>query len=45
MKMTNLNLLETLCKDEKSINEELYTSGPYWKYKNEKAIYQIKKNL
>lgn len=44
MKMTNLNLLETLCKDEKSINEELYTSGPYWKYKNEKAIYQIKKN-
>ncbi len=42
--MKNLNLLNTLCEDEKFIKKDLYTSGPYWKYKNEKSIYQIKKN-
>ena len=43
--MKNIKLLQTLSDDEKSKNSGLYSSGPYWKYKNEKAIYQIKKNL
>ena len=37
-------LLNQLISDEKKINQELYTSGSYWKYKNNKTIYQIKKN-
>jgi len=41
--MKNIKLLQTLSDDEKSKNSGLYSSGPYWKYKNEKAIYQIKK--
>ena len=41
--MKNIKLLQTLSDDEKSKNSDLYSSGPYWKYKNEKAIYQIKK--
>ena len=36
-------LLKTLIADEKKIKNKLYKSGPYWKYKNKKTIYQIKK--
>ena len=36
--------LETIgTNDEKTINKNLYSSGPYWDYKNKKTIYQIKK--
>ena len=35
-----LNLID----DEKKINQKLYSSGPYWKHKNKRTIYQIKKN-
>lgn len=34
-----LNLIE----DEKKINRNFYSSGPYWKHKNKRTIYQIKK--
>ena len=36
-------LLDKLIQDEKKINKELYSSGPYWEYKNRKTIYEIKK--
>ena len=36
-------LLDLLIKDEKKINKELYSSGPYWNYKNSRAIIEIKK--
>ena len=36
-------LLNELIKEEKKINRELYSSGPYWNYKNSRAIYEIKK--
>lgn len=36
-------LLNELIKDEKTIDKSLYTSGPYWNYKNTKAILEIKK--
>jgi putative sugar O-methyltransferase len=36
-------LLNQLISEEKEINKELYSSGSYWKYKNDKTIYQIKK--
>ena len=38
-----MKLLNLLIKDEKKINRKLYSSGPYWSYKNLKTIYQIKK--
>tara|TARA_Y100000816_G_scaffold291917_1_gene284959 strand:- start:1387 stop:2400 length:1014 start_codon:yes stop_codon:yes gene_type:complete len=37
------NLLEKLVRDEKSNNKELYSAGPYWNYKNTKALHEIKK--
>ena len=37
-------LLDKLISDEKKINKKLYTSGPYWDYKNKRTIYQLKKN-
>ena len=40
--MINLDLLDILLKDEKKFNKNLYSSGPYWKYKNTKTVYQIK---
>jgi putative sugar O-methyltransferase len=40
--MINLDLLNILLKDEKKINKDLYSSGQYWKYKNERTVYQIK---
>ena len=36
-------LLDLLIKDEKKIDKELYSSGPYWNYKNKRAIIEIKK--
>ena len=38
-----MNLLDQLIKDEKKINRKLYSSGPYWSYKNFKSIIEIKK--
>ena len=37
-------LLNQLISDEKKTNKELYSSGSYWRYKNKKTIYQIKRN-
>ena len=37
-------LLDILIKDEKKKDRSLYSSGPYWNYKNKKTIYQLKKN-
>lgn len=36
-------LLNELIKDEKKINRSLYSSGPYWNYKNSRTILEIKK--
>lgn len=36
-------LLDNLIKEEKKINRLLYSSGPYWDYKNKRAILEIKK--
>ena len=38
-----MKLLETLEKDEKKNNKKLYSSGPYWNYKNRRASNEIKK--
>ena len=40
--MNNI-LLNELIKDEKRNNKTLYSSGPYWDYKNRKTIYQLRK--
>ena len=36
-------LLDKLIRDEKIINRSLYSSGPYWDYKNSRAILENKK--
>ena len=36
-------LINELVKDEKKIDRKLYSSGPYWNYKNSRAIIEIKK--
>ena len=36
-------LLDLLINDEKKIDKDLYSSGPYWNYKNKKTINEIKK--
>ena len=41
--MNKIMLLNELIKDEKKINKNLYSSGPYWNYKNTRAIIEIKK--
>ena len=41
--MNKIILLNELIKDENRINKNLYSSGPYWNYKNTKAITEIKK--
>ncbi len=38
------NLLHTLIKDEKKVDKLLYTAGPFWRHKNKRTIFQIKKN-
>tara|TARA_B100000767_G_C19750419_1_gene530549 strand:+ start:691 stop:1695 length:1005 start_codon:yes stop_codon:yes gene_type:complete len=35
-------LLNELIKEEEKNDKELYSSGPYWSYKNSRAIFQIK---
>ena len=35
-------LLDNLISEEKKNNRSLYSSGPYWRYKNSKAIIEIK---
>ena len=40
----NNNLLNKLLSDEKKVDRSLYSSGPYWDYKNKRTIYQLKKN-
>ena len=41
--MENIMLINELVKDEKKIDRKLYSSGPYWDYKNSRAIIEIKK--
>ena len=36
------NLLSDLIKDQENVNRLLYSSGPYWDYKNKKTILEIK---
>ncbi len=38
-----MKLLDILVLDEKKINRQLYSSGPYWNYKNAKTLIEIKK--
>ena len=38
-----MKLLQTLLKDEKNINKDLYSSGPYWDYKNKRTVTELKK--
>ena len=38
-----MDLLKTLVDDEKKINKNLYSSGPYWEYKNKKTMTEINK--
>jgi hypothetical protein len=41
--MNKIILLDELIRDEKKIDRTLYSSGPYWSYKNKCAIFHIKK--
>ena len=46
MEILNKNqkyLLNALIDDEKKVDKNLYTSGPYWNYKTKKILYWIKK--
>ena len=36
-------IIDELVKDEKKINKSLYSAGPYWEYKKNKIILEIKK--
>ena len=36
-------LLVDLINDEKKLNNYLYSGGPYWRHKNKRTIYQLKK--
>jgi putative sugar O-methyltransferase len=36
-------LLDELIRDEKKFDKALYSSGPYWIYKNKRAVSEIKK--
>ena len=38
-----MKLLETLLKDENNSNKDLYSSGPYWDYKNKRTLTELKK--
>ena len=38
-----MKLLETLVNDEKSNDKKLYSSGPYWDYKNQRTLREINK--
>ena len=41
--MNKIILLNELINDENKINKNLYSSGPYWNYKNTRTIIEIKK--
>ena len=43
MKFDNKMLIDELINDEKSFDRSLYSSGPYWNYKNSRAVIEIKK--
>ena len=36
-------LLDLLINDEKNLDKDLYSSFPYWNYKNKKTINEITK--
>ena len=38
-----MKLLEVLLEDEKKIDKSLYSSGPYWDYKNKRTVSELKK--
>ena len=38
-----MKLLEVLLEDEKKNDKSLYSSGPYWDYKNKRTLSEIKK--
>jgi len=38
-----ISLLYEMVKDEKTQNQNLYSAGPYWKYKTKKILYCLKK--
>lgn len=38
-----MSLLENLIKDERKINKDLYSAGPYWRKRAKRAIFAIKK--
>lgn len=38
-----MKLLETLVRDEKINDQNLYSSGPYWDYKNKNTLSEIKR--
>tara|TARA_E500000075_G_C6790035_1_gene221163 strand:+ start:220 stop:339 length:120 start_codon:yes stop_codon:yes gene_type:complete len=38
-------LIDELILAEKKIDRTLYSSGPYWDYKNSRAILEIKKKV
>ncbi len=40
---SNKKLLDTLILDQKNVDQELYSAGPYWKSKNSKTILELKK--
>ena len=41
--MNITSIIERLDRIEKKIDRNLYSSGPYWDYKNRRTIYQLKK--
>ncbi len=43
MQKKTLDLLNLLIEDEKKARRDLYSSGPYWSYKNRKTNSQIRK--
>lgn len=39
-----MKLLKALVEDEKKYDKSLYSSGPYWDYKNKRTLNEVKKN-
>ena len=39
-----MKLLKALVEDEKKNDKSLYSSGPYWDYKNKRTLNEVKKN-
>ena len=38
-----MKLLKALVEDEKKNDKSLYSSGPYWDYKNKRTLSEVKK--